>query len=237
MKTRVKNRVRVIAIVLFLSSGSHPVVVGSVQAVSSTLSNELNSFNSSNNPSLPFDANVVIQGEGDPAIEFLFSSLSSPGIIGIGQAEGTLNEDGSPTSLYYGHTDPGNGAKNLGFGSWQASPVNSAQEGDEKAFNRIKNECVPHAIESFKREKIQLTARLLVEQCDMFIQAPLAAVDFTSRLNDKGGDIVAARVESYVNPKTGNLEASGFKNDKSWLLHDQSRRSGEIEDALARGFK
>lgn len=234
---KIKSRVRLMAIGLFLSTSCHPAVVGSVQAVGQASGNAIQSLGGNGGKSIgSLTPDSVIQGKDDPAIKFLFSSLSSPGIVGIGGAEGTLNSDGTPTSLYYGHTDPGNAAWNKGFGSWQASPVKDAAEGDQKAFERIFNQCVPHALSSFQEARIQLTVRLLVEQCDMFIQAPLAAADFANRLNWSGGDIVAARAEAYVNPSTGRLEASGFKNDKSWLLQDQARRSGEIEDALARGL-
>lgn len=186
---------------------------------------------------------------GDAAIasqsvaEKLFGEVGNLGVgaWAIGSAEGTLDHDGNPTSLYEGHDDPGNGVANKGFGSWQASPVANAQEGDAKALNRIKNECIPHTFKTFQENKLTLTPRLLVESCDAWIQAPKAAVDFARNLkvcNDEGkqGDeaILCARTRSYIDPATGSLDVTGIFQKPGALEHDQSRRMGEIAAVFAK---
>jgi hypothetical protein len=172
-----------------------------------------------------------------------FSSLNAPAIIGIGKAEGTLDDSGNPTMIYLGHTDPGNAAWNQGFGSWQASPVSSASEGDRLAFDRLKNNCVPDAIADAKAHGIGLTAGLLAQICDMWIQAPLAATDAIANLKQcqqqgKQGDEawLCMRVQSYYAPTSGQLQASGFGNDVGALTHDQQRRMDEVSHAM-RSFK
>lgn len=165
--------------------------------------------------------------------------LDAPGTIAIGGAEGTLNTDGTPTGIYDGHTDPGNGATNKGFGSWQASPVANAVEGDAKAFERIKNNCIPTVEKQSQQLQVTLTPELVVQVCDAYIQAPLAAQDLLPNLKScqqqgkTGSDaLLCARTKSYYNPQTGALEASGFGNDIDRLTHDQNRRMTEISSRL-----
>ncbi|MBL1176898.1 trypsin-like peptidase domain-containing protein [Pantanalinema sp. GBBB05] len=173
------------------------------------------------------------------AINVLFNGLTSPGVAAIGTAEGTLNADGSTTLLYYGHTDPGNYALNRGFGSWQASPVANAEEGDKLALDRIKNQCIPDATADAKANSITLTPELLVQVCDAWIQAPLAANDLISNLKKcqdqgKSGNeaLLCARVNSYYDPATGRLDTTFETLDD--LIHDQRRRMEQIQDTLSR---
>lgn len=186
---------------------------------------------------------------GDAAIasqskaEKLFGEVGSLGVgaWAIGSAEGTLDHDGNPTSLYEGHDDPGNGAANKGFGSWQADPVANAQEGDAKALERLKTQCIPYTLKTFQEHSLTLTPRLLVESCDAWIQAPKAAVDFAKNLkacNDesKQGDesILCARTRSYIDPATGSLDVTGIFQQDGALEHDQRRRMGEIAAVFAK---
>jgi hypothetical protein len=175
--------------------------------------------------------------------EKLFGEVGNLGVgaWAIGSAEGTLDHDGNPTSLYEGHDDPGNGAGNKGFGSWQASPVANAQEGDAKALERLKTQCIPYTLKTFQENKLTLTPRLLVESCDAWIQAPLAAADFAKNLkvcNDEGkqGDeaILCTRTRSYINPDTGSLDVTGIFQQDGALEHDQRRRMGEIAAVFAK---
>ncbi|MGI0486680.1 hypothetical protein ACN4EK_14670 [Pantanalinema rosaneae CENA516] len=164
-----------------------------------------------------------------------------PGAIAIGNAEGTLNPNGSPTRFYYGHRDPGNYATNRGFASWQASPVKTVLEADQKAIHRIKNQCVPYTIKSFEQQGLTLTSRLLVESCDIWIQAPRAAVDFAKNLdrcqsNGQFGDnaILCARVRNFINPATGKFEVAAIFRPPGALEADQYRRMSEISATLRR---
>ncbi|MBL1174943.1 hypothetical protein [Pantanalinema sp. GBBB05] len=163
------------------------------------------------------------------------------GAIAIGNAEGTLNPNGTPTRFYYGHRDPGNYATNRGFASWQASPVKTALEADRKAIHRIKTQCVPYTIKSFQQQGLTLTSRLLVESCDIWIQAPRAAVDFATNLDrcqsqGKFGEtaILCARVRNYINPATGKFEVAAIFRPPGALEADQYRRMTEIGQTLRR---
>jgi hypothetical protein len=163
------------------------------------------------------------------------------GAIAIGNAEGTLNPNGTPTQFYYGHRDPGNYATNRGFASWQASPVKTAFQADQKAIQRIKNQCVPYTIQSFQQQGLTLTSRLLVESCDIWIQAPRAAVDFAKNLdrcqsNGQFGEaaILCARVKNYIDPATGKFEVAAIFRPPGALEADQYRRMTAIGDTLAR---
>lgn len=177
------------------------------------------------------------------SVDRLFGSAQKlgPGAIAIGQAEGTLKADGKPTWAYYGHRDPANRVTNKGFASWQASPVKDAKEADQKAIHRIRTQCVPHTVKSFQRHGVTLTPRLLVESCDIWIQAPRAAVDFAPNLKycqrrGKPEDevILCARLKNYVNPATGRLEVASIFRPPGALKKDQSRRMNAIASTLQR---
>ncbi|MBF2026089.1 MAG: hypothetical protein IGS48_04885 [Oscillatoriales cyanobacterium C42_A2020_001] len=162
-----------------------------------------------------------------------------PGAIAIGNAEGTLTRTGKPTWAYYGHLDPANQVTNKGFASWQASPVKTVKEADQKAIHRIKTQCIPYTIQSFEAQGLTLTSRLLVESCDIWIQAPRAAVDFALNLKqcesrgEFGEDaILCARVKNYINPATGKFEVASIFRKPGALEADQQRRSAAIARAL-----
>lgn len=175
--------------------------------------------------------------------EHLFGKAGQlgPGAIAIGNAEGTLKPDGSPTRFYYGHRDPGNHATNRGFASWQASPVKTVLEADQKAIHRIKTQCLPYTLNSFQQQGLTLTSRLLVESCDIWIQAPRAAVDFAKNLDrcqSKGqfGDnaILCARVKNYIDPATGQFDVAAIFRPPGALEADQYRRMSQIGATLRR---
>lgn len=164
-----------------------------------------------------------------------------PGAIAIGNAEGTLTSTGTPTWAYYGHTDPANRVTNRGFASWQASPVKDAREADQKAMQRIKTQCVPYTFKTFKQAGLTLTPRLLVESCDIWIQAPRAAVDFASNIKgcQQRGElgeeaILCARIKNYIDPATGQFDVAAIFAQPGTLEADQQRRMGAIAATLKR---
>lgn len=188
-----------------------------------------------------FDAGGEVSDEVINAMFGGFSRLDAPAIIGIGLAEGTLDGAGKPTLLYTGHDDPGNGAWNKGFGSWQASPVANAAEGDKLAFARLKNQCIPDAIADAKTHGVTLTPGLLAQICDMWIQAPLAADAAIGNLkkaldSGKTGDDawLEMRVNSYINPATGQFEVAPILRPPGALEHDQRRRMLAVKDGMAK---
>ncbi|NJP08074.1 MAG: hypothetical protein HC866_00185 [Leptolyngbyaceae cyanobacterium RU_5_1] len=192
------------------------------------------------------EAKQLLQGRvlaNTGAVNQLFGEVGrlGPGAIAIGNAEGTLNADGTPNWLYYGHPDPANHLINMGFGSWQASLVKNVEEADQKAMDRIKTECVPYTIKTFAEQGLALTPRLLVESCDIWIQAPRAAVDFAWNLKNCqqqgtiGDDaILCARLKNYSDPATGEFEVAAIFRQPGALEADQRRRMGEIADTLMR---
>jgi len=164
-----------------------------------------------------------------------------PGAIAIGQAEGTLQPNGTPTWAYYGHTDPGNKARNKGFASWQATPVKTAKEADQQAIRRIRTQCIPYTVKSFKAQGLELTPRLLVESCDIWIQAPRAAVDFARnykqcQLNGRVGEttLLCARINNYIDPATGRFDVAAIFKKPGALEADQKRRMNAIARTLKR---
>lgn len=177
----------------------------------------------------------------NPSTAELFGQVGrlGPGAIAIGTAEGTLNRNGSPTRFYYGHRDPANHVTNRGFASWQASPVKNAREADQKAIQRIQSQCIPHTVTSFQQQGLVLTNRLLVESCDIWVQAPKAAVDFAQNLKqcqDTGAwgeeAILCARVRNFIDPATGQFDVAAIFRPPGALEADQQRRMSAIGATL-----
>ncbi len=71
------------------------------------------------------------------SIRELFGSKKAPGAIAIGVAEGNMTPTGQPTSIYSGHTDPGNFATNRGFCSWNKSQNISVAEADQRCLKAL----------------------------------------------------------------------------------------------------
>lgn len=71
------------------------------------------------------------------SIRELFGSKKAPGAIAIGVAEGNMTSTGQPTSIYLGHTDPGNFATNRGFCSWNKSENISVAEADRRCLKAL----------------------------------------------------------------------------------------------------
>jgi S-layer homology domain len=163
------------------------------------------------------------------SIADLFATPDSPGVIAIGMAEGTRTVDGRPTRAYWGHTDPGNGARNMGSFSYQHG-ARSPQEADLLQLQRL----YPHVNalqETAQAYGMQLSVMELVAGVDLANQAPLATPHYIGLLkqaHDMGYDemqsILEARAHSYINPDTQQLEAGGFRNDWYQLRNDQARR-------------
>ena len=74
--------------------------------------------------------------------------------------------------------------------------------------------------------------RVMFNLIDLEVQSPAAARDFAGKLpHMKAGGwtveaIAKARADSYINPETGRLEASGFGNSYQRLMKDQRSRAG-----------
>lgn len=152
----------------------------------------------------------------------------------IGKAEGTVDGNLNPDADYYGHTDPGNGASNKGFFSFQHG-ARSPQEADQKQLNRLRNaerEIQAQAVGKFGQP---LSEAALLTALDLWNQAPKAGQDFVTHLpthDPTPQQIIDARAKSYIDPATGALDAPGLGNSMGNVIQDQARRTDANLSAL-----
>ncbi len=147
----------------------------------------------------------------------LFATKKAPGSIAIGAAEGNLTVTGKITSLYSGHTDPGNHVTNRGFCSWNRSKNLSVAQADKRCLSALQRQ-------STATEKKLLTLELdpkdhteaLVNGADLWNQSNSAGPKFAKKYKqalDKGfkGNTanIWARVEAFRD-RSGTLDASGL---------------------------
>jgi len=156
-----------------------------------------------------------------------------PIFLAIGIAEGTRTANGGYTRAYYGHTDPGNGARNVGTVSGQqgGSPATS-----DRRWMGILTGTASRIAPVLQRLGVQPGTqgynRLLFNVLDLNVQAPAAVSDFIKKIPQilqQGVSVEAiakARADSFINPRTGRLEASGFNNSYNRLFQDQRSRAG-----------
>jgi hypothetical protein len=160
--------------------------------------------------------------------------------IAVGSAEGTRRPDGGFNQAYAGHIDPGNGVWNQGSFSYQHYST-SPEDADARQLKRLKGqtEVLEQIAASYS---MSMTLEEKMNGIDLANQAPAAAIDqggYVDWLADakqkglKGADaILYARTNSYINPKTGRLNAPGLGNNWGRVEQDQARRMGEISEAL-----
>jgi len=146
----------------------------------------------------------------------------------IGHAEGNLTANGTRTSNYAGHTDPGNKRQNLGMFSWQVGGCKTPEDCDQLGLKRLlyfeaQLSTIPGGTAVLANDEA------LLSYLDLSIQAPLAAADFP-KLYEQHGDILTARYESFRDPATGQLDTTLNGKGIATLEDDQRRRM----DAIAR---
>jgi hypothetical protein len=170
--------------------------------------------------------------------EQLFATSDSLGAIAIGVAEGTRTPDGGRTSIWQQHTDPGNFAKNQGTFSWQLGAI-SVADAEHRGLERVRRETIPYLLQEAEKLGVALNINLLVQGADLWNQSPQAGVAFVKNLQrcqqqeaQESAAVLCARMESYVNPSTGDVEAAGFANDPVLLQDDQYRRMQAIQLTL-----
>lgn len=169
-------------------------------------------------------------------IGLAINNVMHPFFVAIGINEGTRTPDGRYTKAYYGHTDPGNGALNVGTVSGQQG--GSPQSTDRRWMGILTQKQLQVAP---LLQRLGVAAgtvgynRLMFNALDLAVQAPAALPDFLRqlpRLIAQGSTIEAiakARANAFINPATGQLEASGFGNSYSRLLSDQRSRAGAFD--------
>lgn len=167
----------------------------------------------------------------------LFATPDAPGVLAIGTAEGTVTASGQLTSSYWGHTDPGNGANNLGTFSYQHGAP-TPRQADWRQLRRLQGQ-VETILGQAQEQRVKLSPLELVAGADLLNQAPAAGMSYVENLKkarDRGipgiNAVLEARVMSFVNPETGVLEASGFGNNWEVLRQDQWRRLVELHQTL-----
>jgi peptidoglycan hydrolase-like protein with peptidoglycan-binding domain len=190
------------------------------------------------------------------------SDLSKTSIyLAIGLAEGTINRDGTPNDAYFRHIDPGNGAVNKGFGSYQIKqdPLGrgealTPQEADRLQADRLAGQWgrIDKALNDAGFKPGPARDLLAVSALDAWNQAPGAV------FGDAGGQRFSMMhptqlanlkrdLDSGVSPQTavtqwrvegykrddGSLDAPGFGNSLQRLSNDQARRVAALADGLS----
>ncbi len=151
----------------------------------------------------------------------------------IGAAEGTRDSDCAPNHHYYGHTDPGNGADNLGTFSYQHG-ADSPEDADRRQLTRLRaaeKDIQAQAVEKFGQP---LSKDALSSALDLWNQSPQAGADFVRHLpspTPTTEQIIDARSRAYIDPYTGVLDAPGL-GGASAVEADQKRRTEEVQESM-----
>ena len=183
----------------------------------------------------PFDRQKLFAGGSDSLVART-----------VGHAEGTRTPDGRKTRAYYGHTDPGNGAWNLGSFSFQHCRdaryhCSTPEAADDRQLQRLQTQNAA-LLRQAATAKLSMTLAEELNGIDLANQAPLAAlsdqgyVDRLVQAKQKGFSgqdaILNARVWSYWNPQKNRWDAAGLGNTETSIRHDQERRLLAIARAL-----
>ena len=150
--------------------------------------------------------------------------------IAVGTSEGTRTPQGAFTVAWWGHTDPGNGALNVGSFSWQ----HGGEPGKADAA-QLEKFCLT-LLPIFLRKGLSNPVHFAVA-CDVFTQSELACMardGFLDQLVLNPSNLVECRVRAYFDPNTGRLDAPGFQNNIDRLRADQERRTESVLSALSK---
>jgi hypothetical protein len=163
--------------------------------------------------------------------------------VAVGYSEGNRTPDGCFTESYHGHTDPGNGARNIGSFSYQVRQggADTPAAADALWLSRLSSQLLPRYLAACDEQQADPgNLRLWLNVCDLYTQSPaaclhqgglldqlrqIAASDYTR------SSILHARVQSYYEPD-GRLNAPGFGNNEGRLRADQGRRMNCLEDVM-----
>ena len=163
-------------------------------------------------------------------------SSDHPFFVSIGVNEGTRTANGGYTKNFYGHTDPGDGHNNRGTVSGGRGNNYTPEEVDKK-WRGILNQTqqkYANQLSRFASPGTDVYNQIMFNILDLRVQAPAAVPDFVKRIpriiaEGATPEVIGRlRAESFINPRTGRLEASGFNNDMNRLEADQRRRAGNF---------
>ena len=150
--------------------------------------------------------------------------------IAVGTAEGTRSPDGGFLKAWWGHTDPGNGAYNIGSFSWQHG--GEPGKADLAQLDKFRLSLLP----IFLRKGLSSPLHFVLA-CDVFTQSELACMahdGFLDQLLLNASNLLECRVRAYFDPDTGRLDAPGFQNNIDRLRADQKRRTEAVLLALTK---
>lgn len=178
---------------------------------------------------------------GETLVDWL-SSADSPISVAVGCSEGNRTADGGHNASYYGHTDPGNGAHNLGTFSVQGvASVATPEQADAYWLGQLRDKLLPAYLQAcaLGLQKSD-NALLFAAVCDLYTQSPAACTAKGGLLDQVAkprpvvteAALVDMRCAAYVDPATGKLEAAGFGNDPARLRADQQRRMDAVAACL-----
>ena len=163
-------------------------------------------------------------------------SANHPFFVSIGVNEGTRTANGGYTKNWKGHTDPGDGNFNRGTVSGGRGNNLTPEQVDSNWMKVLATEQTKrdHAVSRFAQRGTDMYNIIMFNILDLRVQAPLTIDDFIKRIPTilaEGATpevIGRLRAESFINPRTGRLEASGFGNNMDRLRADQTRRAGNF---------
>jgi hypothetical protein len=163
-------------------------------------------------------------------------SANHPFFVSIGVNEGTRTANGGYTKNWSGHTDPGDKNFNRGTVSGGRGNNLTAEQVDSKWMKILSEEQArrDRAVSRFAPRGTDMYNIIMFNILDLRVQAPLTIDDFIKRIPTiiaEGATpevIGRLRAESFINPRTGRLEASGFGNNMDRLRADQTRRAGNF---------
>ena len=183
------------------------------------------------------------------------SSLSQTPIYrAIGLAEGTIGANGQPTDAYFGHGDPGNGALNRGFASYQVfqhprGNALTAPEADRVQADRlaaqwptidaaltragfapgpVRNLVAANALDAWNQSPATQGGRY-----GLLNPAQLSKLKAELAAGTNPVDAVTSwRAESYQTD-SGRLDAPGLGNSMSRVRADQGRRAAAVAQGLS----
>jgi hypothetical protein len=173
----------------------------------------------------------------------LFDGVSDSTIAkAIGMAEGNRTADGGFTKHAKGHTDPGNGAFNIGSFSAQGRlNKGSITASDKAVIDELLKPAVGQLLDAAEAAGVAVTPKVLLNFIDLLNQAPTAA---TGDASGKGfiGSIGSIKGKENDDDALAQLRVEGFRNNsgrlettfasEQALKNDQLRRMGELNKAL-----
>lgn len=176
-----------------------------------------------------------------PELDALFTGGNDSLIArAIGSAEGTRTPDGSKTSAYRGHKDPGNGKWNQGTFSYQHE-ASSPEEADRKQMTRLRKQAETLQQQA-QQHGLQLSLEEKLNALDLANQSPRAAlsrggyIDRLKQARDMGLQgseaVLWARTRAFLDPDTQRWNAPGLGNTVERITADQSRRQRAIARAI-----